>query len=58
MYKDYHNSPNDAEKRKSEGPWSTVIVLPTKKKGAKWLCKPKLVPFLKFHVSLKEKGNK
>ena len=40
-----------------KGTNDTVIGLPTKKKKANSLCsKQKVIPFLRFHISLKEKG--
>ena len=40
-----------------KGTNDTVIGLPTKKKKANSLCsKQKVIPLLRFHISLKEKG--
>ena len=49
---------NMMQKRGHPKGHDSTVGLPAKKKSAKSLCKPKLVPFLKFHVSLIENGNK
>ncbi len=40
-----------------KGTNDTVIGVPAKKRATKSFSKPKLITFLRFHVSLKEKGD-